>query len=383
MWRFLNDRIYSLGIAMAKKTPVALERWTGETPSRALIDRVSAILEKERARGGAFCLFDGRSVSCAAFGRARLRENIQVTPDTYFRLASISKLVTAYAAVQLSFAGVVSLSRDVSDYLGFSVRNPRYKDKKITLRQLLSHTSSIVDGEKYMLALAEGAPLGDLLASPDSFAPYAPGEKWEYSNFAAGMIGCVLEGATGKPFDALMRETVFEPAGVLASYYPQRIKGTLADAWRLFPPSARPNFDANARRNKPLPGDDAPDLARDYLLAHGSLCITAPGLCRIACAVDRNKEAFDVMRAVVAPFGPRDATLSQGLGTFIYRSGNASVPVLYGHQGLAYGAVNGLFMDENGRGFCILTSAASEKRTGVLTNMNRALCEAVFAEEGT
>ena len=232
-----------------------------------------------------------------------------------------------------------------------------------------------------MLALTQGAPLGELLASPNSFAPYAPGEKWEYSNFAAGMIGCVLEGATGKAFDALMRETVFEPTGVLASYYPQKIKGILADAWRLFPPSGQPNFDAKARLNKPLPREDTPDIARDYLLAHGSLCITAPGLCRIARAVYQNKEAFDVMRTMIVPFGKRDATLSQGLGTFIYRSGNALMPVLYGHQGLAYGAVNGLFMDKDGRGFCILTSAVSEKRTGVLTDMNRALCEAVFAEE--
>ena len=286
--------------------------------------------------------------------------------------------MTAYGALLLEKEGLLDLKQDVSEYLGFPIRNPAYPDEKITPAMLMTHTASLRDGKTYTAALENGAPLDEVLKG-DSFTPYAPGNAWEYSNLGAGIVGCAMERAAGEPFDRLMRRLVFEPAKAEASYYPQRVLGTLADAWRLFPPSRTPNFDAARRQARPCP-DDKPDPRRDYLLAHGSLCVTAPALAQIARMAAADSPIFERMRTTVIPFGERDSTLTQGIGTFVYRAPQFSAP-LYGHQGLAYGAVHGLFMDEKGRGFILLTSAVSERREGVLTALNRQLCALLFPWE--
>ena len=82
-------------------------------------------------------------------------------------------------------------------------------------------------------------------------------------------------------------------------------------------------------------------------------------------------ESLEERRKEITPFGARAHNLSQGIGTFILRDGAFRSPVLYGHQGMAYGAVHGLFFDpETQRGFALLTTGASEARRGVLADLN-------------
>lgn len=370
----MKPSIYKAGIALVPAKRMTL---TGDQIDPLLKARIEQILTHEKARGAQIALFENGKISVLCGGSSKYGKKVPVTPDTPFRAASVSKHVTAYGVMLLARQGVIDLDLDVSDALGMTVRNPKYPADPITLRMLLSHTSSIIDSEPYIAALTSGADVKELLSS-GCYSSNKPGNKWEYSNFAAGLIGSVLESVTGKPFDILMRETVFDPLRISASYYPQNMPDTLADAWRLFPPLNNPGFDAQKRRAKPMDGDRV-NPERHYLLAHGSLCVTAAGLAKIAQAICADKEIFDMMRADVTPFGERDKTLTEGLGTFIYRENGLT---LYGHQGLAYGAVSGLFYDENGKGFAVMTSAVSEERNGVMTMMNRALCDAVMNHGG-
>ena len=336
------------------------------------------ILKKQRCTGAVLCLFDETGAARAlTFGEAR--KGLPVRRDTPFRLASVSKFVTALGAMRLKEQGKIGLDRDVNEYLPFPVRHPKAPDTPITLRMLLSHTAGIHDGADYNSGIAQGVPCAALLRG-DSFCAHLPGEKWEYSNFGAGIAGAVLEAATGKELDALMRETVFAPLHVEASYYPQRVKGCLSDARRILPPSKRPNFDGAARQQRPQP-DGRPDPERHYALAHGNLCTSAPDLCRIGAAGMEpgflRKETLAEMRRVVAPFGERADDLSQGIGTFVLQNPAVSQRPLYGHQGMAYGAVHGLFFDPIAhQGMALLTVGASEARRGVLADLNRELLAA-------
>ena len=79
------------------------------------------------------------------------RRSQPVTPATKFRVASISKLVTALGAMQLVEQGKLELDADVGKYLGFALRNPSYPKRPITARMLLSHTSSLRDAGFYNL----------------------------------------------------------------------------------------------------------------------------------------------------------------------------------------------------------------------------------------
>lgn len=143
----------------------------------------------------------------------------KATPDSPVRIASVSKLITALAVMRLVDAGVLDLDRDVSDYLGWRLRNPAFPDAVITLRLLLSHQSSLTDGgELYVIPLGES--LRGRLGDPRVWdAGHAPGSGWfAYTNLNFPVAASVMEAATGERFDALTRRLVFAPLKLDASF---------------------------------------------------------------------------------------------------------------------------------------------------------------------
>lgn len=149
-------------------------------------------------------------------------QNLPIEADTKFRIASISKLVMTIGAMQLVEQDKLRLDQDLSEYLGFSLRNPHFPAQAITLRQLLSHTSSIRDGSVY------SAPMPHTLR--DFFEPggahYENGAHWakeppgyfSYANLNFGIAGTLIEAASGLRFDQYMRRHVFDPMNLAASY---------------------------------------------------------------------------------------------------------------------------------------------------------------------
>jgi len=337
------------------------------------------IFRKHRCVGASLCVF-GAGGGELAFGDAR--RGMPARRDTVYRAASVSKFITALGAMKLREAGL-DLDGDVNGYLPFSLRHPQAPDTPITLRMLLTHTAGLHDGKSYNAGVARGEPLSRILAG-DSFAPHRPGEQWEYSNLGGGIAGAVMAAAAGKDFEALMQDTVFAPLGVTATYYPQRVQGELADARRILPPHRGPNYDAAERQKRPLPAAGA-DAERHYNLAHGSLCVSAPEMAKLGLAAMRpgflTEESLREMRAAVSPFTGRADNLWQGIGTFILRDRALCPRAVWGHQGMAYGAVHGLFFDpESDRGYALLTSGASEARRGVLADLNADMIRLLLGE---
>ena len=235
---------------------------------------------------------------------------------------------------------------------------------------LMSHTSGLRDGRGYHRALDTHVPVTDILASPDCYGEAAPGSRWDYSNLGAGLIACVLEAATGRSFESLAQRFVLEPLGIEGSFYPQRVRGILADAYRLISRDRRPAFDAQARQRRPLVAPDAPSPLTRYTLAQGNACLSAEGLERFVQAIMRpgflSAESLALMRQSQAGFGERARGLRQGLGIFEADRGQ----VVYGHQGNAYGAMHAAFFDAKGeRGFLLLTTSASLAKKWFLADL--------------
>lgn len=342
------------------------------------------ILKKHRCLGASLCLFNEAGITGGfAFGAAR-KNGAPAGMDTIYRSASVSKFITALGAMKLKEQGKLDLDQDVNQYFSCNLRHPKAPDEKITLRMLLSHTAGIHDGTAYNAGIGRGECLSDLLKK-DSFTDHLPHTVWEYSNFGAGIAGAVMEAALQTDFEKLMQQTVFEPLGVTATYHPQSVQGLLADACRILPPQKGPNFDAEARKSKLLP-EERVDSEHHYNLAHGNLCLSAPNLARLGMAGMTagflSEKSLREMRKIIAPFGDRAHNLSQGIGTFILQDASISPRPLFGHQGMAYGAVHGLFFDPQiKKGLAILTTGASEARNGVLADLNKALLQAFLGEQ--
>ncbi len=143
----------------------------------------------------------------------------RVTPDDPVRIASVSKLVVAIGVMRLVEQGKLDLDRDVAEYLGWPLRNPAFPDRPITLRMLLSHTSSLRDGDDaYVVPL--GTSLKDALADPAAWdGAHPPGAGYfAYANFNFPVIASAMERVTGERFDHLMKRLVIGPMNLDACF---------------------------------------------------------------------------------------------------------------------------------------------------------------------
>jgi CubicO group peptidase (beta-lactamase class C family) len=171
---------------------------------------------------------NGRLVCATGAGLANIEQKKPVSRETVFAWASVSKTATAIAAMVLYDRGKFGLDDDINQFLPFEVRNPNCPAEPITVRQLLTHSSSIVDSKSiYDASYTKGdspVPLGDFVrgyVTPDSeyydtdnFADQCPGQVSRYSNVAVGLLGYLVECISGTPFDKFVKEEIFDPLGM-------------------------------------------------------------------------------------------------------------------------------------------------------------------------
>jgi len=146
----------------------------------------------------------------------------KATPDTVYPIASITKSITATAIMQLNETGLIGLDDNVSEYLTFDLKNPKYPDVNITFRMLLAHQSSLADTTVRFLMiftilkiphdrLNEYFLPGKSLYSPRVWNDYAPGEDVCYSTMGTEILGCLVEQITHQSFEDYCQEHIFEP----------------------------------------------------------------------------------------------------------------------------------------------------------------------------
>ena len=143
------------------------------------------------------------------------------TPATNFRIASVSKQFTATAVMLLVDRGKLSLDDPLTKFFpGF----PDY-GKKITVKQLLTHTSGLPDYEK-LIPPGTTLQLDDLdvlhLLMDTKEPLFKRGEKFEYSNSGYTLLGLIVEAVSQKPFHEFVASEVFRPLGMNDSVIYQR-----------------------------------------------------------------------------------------------------------------------------------------------------------------
>lgn len=191
---------------------------------------VAGALAGLRVPGVSAAIVKHGAVACTAVaGSARIETDQAVTPDTIFAWASVSKTVTATAAMMLYDEGRFGLDDNIDDYLPFAVENPNCAGTPITFRQLMTHTSSILDNVPvYEASYTIGdspIALGDFVRgyvepggayydADENFADECSGTIDDYSNVAIGLLGYLVEQIAGQPFDQFCRDRIFAPLGM-------------------------------------------------------------------------------------------------------------------------------------------------------------------------
>lgn len=343
--------------------------------------RLAKVLRRHHVVGACIQRLEkGQLADCHAIGYARLGDAKRpVEPGTIFRTASIAKMVTALLVFRLQTLGRLNVQQEVSDWLGCPVRNPYHPEAPITLAMLLSHTSSIVDSPAYFASFQKNSPLSEMLNDPEAYLPAVPGTAFRYSNFAAGVVGCLLEKATGLSLETLAQQELFEPLGVQATFDASRLEPErTADSWRVLP--AAYAFDAQKRISASAPLDEL-DPEHHYLLASGNLYLTAADLAKLVLSAWNGADGFldenslqQIQRPLLS-WPETEVPMRHGMGLLQMDDKRIYPEPLWGHQGFAYGAVNGAFFDAQGNGFVSLNSGASERRKGHLALINRDLIQ--------
>lgn len=202
---------------------VGASAWAGEendstSMSAAATDEINALVRQQMAQrhipGMAVAVVeDGGVVLVQTFGLADLENDVPVTRRTVFRFASVSKPITAVAAMQLVEAGRLSLDATLPS-LGLQVPE---RMTNITVRQLLAHQS----GLRHYQPRATLEPLQHFTTLTEAFEAHStdplafePGTRFSYSTYGYVALGCALESAAGNTFLDQVRTSVFLPAGM-------------------------------------------------------------------------------------------------------------------------------------------------------------------------
>jgi len=189
--------------------------------------RVDQVFRSMKSVGGAFVVAQhGEIVYERYYGVQYQKTKQPVTEKSYFKCASVTKLVTGIGIMKMMDEGLLDPDEDISTYLGYTVRNKRYMDKPITLRHLMSHTAGLVENSSFS---HKSSILSDMIdvkkkAGSNFKSKVRPGSEYTYSNFGAGITGAVVEAVTGKDVSTYMRETLFAPLGIDAAYHVSQLE---------------------------------------------------------------------------------------------------------------------------------------------------------------
>ena len=178
---------------------------------------IQQIFKEEKVVGLSVAVVkDNKVIYNHSFGFKDVEKELPLTNESIFRIASISKSFTTTAIMQLVAKKQISLDQDVSELVGFKIRNPKFPNTIITLKMLLSHRSSINDSEGYFSLDAI-----DPSKNPNwekSYNAYEPDKGYMYCNLNYNLAGTILEKKTGIRFDKYIQQQILVPLGLYGGY---------------------------------------------------------------------------------------------------------------------------------------------------------------------
>lgn len=287
----------------------------------------SFIAERQVPGASLAVLRDGRVVLARGYGWADREQQIAVEPTSLFRIASISKPITAVAIFQLIDEGKLHLDDLVLDRLGHDAplclpepADPRWR--RITLRQLLQHTAGF-DRDLSFDPMFQSVEIAKALSVPPPAEPkqimqhmlglpldFDPGQRYAYSNFGYCLLGRIIEQVSGDSYEHFVRSQVLEPAGIAHMRIGKSLRRDRAEGEVTY-------YVANDEQGPSLFGDVGQPVSVPYgtwyheaLDAHGGWIGSALDLARFARAMDPNNVAAQVTNEALLAMRERPTGLA-------------------------------------------------------------------------
>ena len=307
---------------------------------------------------------DGKVVHTQALGWKEERKVPLQTSDL-FRIASISKSFIATALLQLVEKNQLSLEADVSELVGFPIRNPKFPDTIITLGMLLSHTSSINDQEGYFTLDAIHPNKNGSWAK--AYNTYEPGMGYQYCNLNFNLAGAILEKVSGIRIDQYIKKNILDPLKIYGGYNVDQLDSDRFAKIYVY----------NRRQSKfnYTPEAYAPKKVEDsnYILGYstpsfsptGGMKISVPDLAKYM-IMHMNSGNFESVQILTEQSSQRMQTpvfegKNYGMGL---RQTTTLLPdiLLKGHTGSAYGLYSGMFFNpKENYGFVVVSNGCDPR----------------------
>lgn len=193
--------------------------------AQAKTQRIAKLVERYhrvgKLNGSVLVAENGKVIYREGFGEADKSWGIANTPDTRFRIGSVTKQFTATLILQLVDEGALKLDSTISTYLP---EYPKETGARVTIHHLLTHTSGIpsyTDIPGFAKDHSRNHYEPEEFAATFSARPldFEPGTKWRYSNSGYFVLGVIIEKVTGKLYDQVLRERILDPLGLKQTGY--------------------------------------------------------------------------------------------------------------------------------------------------------------------
>lgn len=184
-------------------------------------DYIDKLIREYQPAGASITIIEnGKITQTRNYGYANIEDKQTVTDKTKFKIASISKTVTAYAVMQLVEQGKLDLDVPVNTYLKkWKIPESEYNEDKVTLRTLMSHTAGVTGSNEYGYETPLPS-IDEALADRQISLKREPGTEFEYSEFSGfGICQLVIEDVTGQKFEDYMEDNVFHALKMTSTDY--------------------------------------------------------------------------------------------------------------------------------------------------------------------
>lgn len=300
-----------------------------------------------------------------AFGKKNVEDSTPLSNSDIFRIASISKSFAATSMMQLAEAKKLSLDDDFGNLVGFKIRNPKFPETVITLKMVLSHTSSINDSQGYF-----NLDVINPSKNPNwekCYTDKQPGTSYLYCNLNFNMAGAVIERITGQRYDSYVKQHILAPLNVYGGYCIDSL-----DAKRFVT-----LYEYENKAFKPSPAAYAPrrEELSTYQLGYSTPILSPTGGMKISATdlatymtMHMNYGKANGVRIIAKKSAkqmqtPLSSPENYGLA-LLTTNKLISGKTLVGHTGSAYGLYSAMFFDPKEKfGIVVITNGTSAKET--------------------